>query len=360
MQFQKLSASSPSNLLSKIDILSYADVYKSEIIETFGETEYNLNFASDLRDLHQMIQQLSINQLNTTLLLEINSENQAVAEELVKSLKKNWLTRNLIVIFLSSEENPTVSYNALQLGVSDCYLLPIPFIDVKERLNFLNFYKLLRSQVGNLSEVSNTEYKTPAGKRFLDVFLSSIALICICPLLIIVAILVKLDSKGPVFYISKRVGTGYKIFDFYKFRSMRQGADIEVKNLAKENQYGDATFFKLKNDPRVTRLGNFIRNTSIDELPQLLNVIKGDMSLVGNRPLPLYEAEQLTTNEWSMRFLGPAGLTGLWQISKRGKKDMSERERKKLDNFYASNYSMWLDLKIIFKTIPALLQKEKV
>lgn len=84
------------------------------------------------------------------------------------------------------------------------------------------------------------------------------------------------------------------------------------------------------------------------------------MSLVGNRPLPLYEAEKLTTNEWSMRFLAPAGLTGLWQISRRGKKDMSERERKKLDNFYASNYSIWLDLKIIFKTIPALLQKEKV
>ena len=84
------------------------------------------------------------------------------------------------------------------------------------------------------------------------------------------------------------------------------------------------------------------------------------MSLVGNRPLPLYEAEQLTTNDWSMRFLGPAGLTGLWQISKRGKKDMSEKERKQLDNFYAKNYSLWLDIKIILKTIPALIQKEKV
>lgn len=360
MQFQKLNASSQSNILSKLDILSYANVYKDEIINTFSELNYNLNFANDIKDLQQRIQQLSINQLNTILLLEVNLDNQSSLEELVKSLKMNWLTRNLIVIFLSAEENITVSNNALQLGVSDCYLQPIPFDDVKERLNFLSFYKLLRSQVGNLSEVSNTEYKTPLGKRFLDIFLSSIALICLSPLLLIVAILVKLDSKGPIFYISKRVGTGYKIFDFYKFRSMRQGADIEVKNLTKENQYGDAAFFKLKNDPRVTKFGSFIRSTSIDELPQLFNVIKGDMSLVGNRPLPLYEAEQLTTNEWSMRFLGPAGLTGLWQISKRGKNDMSERERKKLDNFYASNYSMWLDVKIIFKTIPALLQKEKV
>lgn len=84
----------------------------------------------------------------------------------------------------------------------------------------------------------------------------------------------------------------------------------------------------MKNDPRVTKLGNFLRNSSIDELPQLFNVVKGDMSIVGNRPLPLYEAEQLTTNEWSMRFLGPAGITGLWQIIKRGKSDMSDRERK--------------------------------
>jgi lipopolysaccharide/colanic/teichoic acid biosynthesis glycosyltransferase len=95
-------------------------------------------------------------------------------------------------------------------------------------------------------------------------------------------------------------------------------------------------------------------------LPQLFNIIKGDMSVVGNRPLPVYEAEMLTSNEWSMRFLGPAGLTGLWQISKRGKEDMSERERKKLDNFYAQKYSLWLDLKIIIGTVPALFQKEKV
>ena len=141
---------------------------------------------------------------------------------------------------------------------------------------------------------------------------------------------------------------------------MRVGADAEIASLSHKNQYGDSAFFKIENDPRITKLGAFLRNSSIDELPQLLNVLKGDMSLVGNRPLPLYEAEQLTTNEWSMRFLGPAGLTGLWQISKRGKKEMSDHERKKLDNFYAKNYSFWLDLKIIFKTIPALVQREKV
>ena len=95
------------------------------------------------------------------------------------------------------------------------------------------------------------------------------------------------------------------------------------------------TFVKIKNDPRVTKVGMFLRNTSIDELPQLINVLKGDMSIVGNRPLPLYEAEQLTSDDWGERFLAPAGITGLWQVMKRGKGSMSEEERKALDNAYA-------------------------
>lgn len=122
-----------------------------------------------------------------------------------------------------------------------------------------------------------------------------------------------------------------------------------------------ATFMKIKDDPRITKVGKFIRNTSIDELPQLINVLKGDMSIVGNRPLPLYEAEMLTSDDWSERFLGPAGITGLWQVELRGKKgEMSEEERKSLDNQYARTYSFWGDIKLILRTIPALFQKENV
>jgi lipopolysaccharide/colanic/teichoic acid biosynthesis glycosyltransferase len=120
------------------------------------------------------------------------------------------------------------------------------------------------------------------------------------------------------------------------------------------------TFMKFKNDPRITRVGNIIRKTSIDELPQLINVIKGDMSIVGNRPLPLYEAEQLTSDDWGQRFLAPAGITGLWQVEKRGQSSMSEEERKSLDNKYAQNFSFWNDIRLILKTIPALFQKENV
>jgi lipopolysaccharide/colanic/teichoic acid biosynthesis glycosyltransferase len=202
-----------------------------------------------------------------------------------------------------------------------------------------------------------------AMKRALDIVVALPLLIFLSPLLILIAIVIKLESKGPIFYISKRAGNGYKIFDFYKFRSMRTGADAELKKLAHMNQYNensDSVFFKIKNDPRVTRFGSFLRNTSLDELPQLINVLKGDMSLVGNRPLPLYEAEKLTKDQIAWRFLAPAGITGLWQVTKRGKENMSEEERIQLDMQYAMTNSFLYDMKIRWSTIPALLQKEKV
>jgi lipopolysaccharide/colanic/teichoic acid biosynthesis glycosyltransferase len=119
-------------------------------------------------------------------------------------------------------------------------------------------------------------------------------------------------------------------------------------------------FQKFKNDPRVTSIGRLIRKTSIDELPQLFNVLRGEMSIVGNRPLPLYEAELLTSDAWAQRFRAPAGLTGLWQISKRGKDKMSAEERIDLDIQYSNKYSFWFDLKIILKTPFALFQEEDV
>jgi len=360
MQFTNVNVEDHFKSNSSINILYYGTSFKEGIESFFSNTEFTIKQADTLSDLKKRTNALSFDDINTIILLEVEPATFEDMQTYVSALKGNFLTKNLITIFLLTEPSPAIVKKAMELGISDCYIDPVPFDDLKERLKFLNFYKLLRSQVNQLSQVPVTEYHMPISKRLLDVFLSSISLIILFPFFLIVSILIKLDSKGPVFYTSKRVGTGYKIFDFYKFRSMRVGADAEIASLAHKNQYSDASFFKVENDPRVTKLGTFLRNSSIDELPQLLNVLKGDMSLVGNRPLPLYEAEQLTTNEWSMRFLGPAGLTGLWQISKRGKKEMSDHERKKLDNFYAKNYSMWLDLKIILKTIPALVQKERV
>jgi lipopolysaccharide/colanic/teichoic acid biosynthesis glycosyltransferase len=198
--------------------------------------------------------------------------------------------------------------------------------------------------------------------RSFDVIISSLLLMAMSPILMMIALAIKIESRGPVFYISKRAGRGYKIFDFFKFRTMYTGADLLRKDYLHMNQYNSnstegAVFFKINNDPRITKVGLFLRKTSLDELPQFVNVLRGDMSLVGNRPLPLYEAAALTTDEWAMRFMAPAGITGLWQIKKRGQDDMSTEERLTLDLDYAAKYNFMYDLWIMANTPSALIQK---
>jgi lipopolysaccharide/colanic/teichoic acid biosynthesis glycosyltransferase len=201
-------------------------------------------------------------------------------------------------------------------------------------------------------------------RRTLDILISACLIVLLLPVLILISIVIKLESRGSIIYISHRAGKGYKIFKFYKFRTMFAGADNKREELEKLNLYSlqnsSAQFFKIKNDPRVTKIGAFLRNTSLDELPQLFNVLKGDMSIVGNRPLPLYEAATLTTNEWAERFMAPAGITGLWQIKKRGNEDMSVEERIMLDISYAKNNDLLKDLWIIAQTPSALFQKINV
>ena len=282
------------------------------------------------------------------------------AYSLYERVKNDENLKHIPFIVVSSENNKEHQLKALQTGVDDFYLFPLSFRDLHKRIVFLQQFK---QQKAKLNQIDETLYrdKIPMSKRLFDIFFSGMALLLLSPLFIVITLIIKLTSKGPVFYTSKRVGTGYKIFDFYKFRSMRVGADAELAKLRHLNQYdGGGKFVKIANDPRITPIGHFIRNTSIDELPQLLNVLKGDMSIVGNRPLPLYEAEQLTVDRWSKRFLAPAGITGLWQVTKRGRKEMSEAERMELDIIYAKKYSLWFDMQIILKTFPALLQKEKV
>ena len=201
-------------------------------------------------------------------------------------------------------------------------------------------------------------------KRSFDILVSSIAILLLSPLFLLIAIAIKLESSGPVFYIAKRAGRGYRIFNFFKFRTMYQGSDKRIGELTHLNQYTAAVqgpvFFKISNDPRITKVGSFLRNTSLDELPQLFNVLLGDMSLVGNRPLPLYEAATLTTDEYAARFMAPAGITGLWQIKKRGNKMMSVEERISMDIDYARKCNFATDFWIIANTPSALLQKENV
>jgi lipopolysaccharide/colanic/teichoic acid biosynthesis glycosyltransferase len=197
-------------------------------------------------------------------------------------------------------------------------------------------------------------------KRGFDILVSLTIMVFLLPVFILIACAISIESRGGILYVAKRAGRGYRIFDFYKFRTMVSGADRRRNEIAHLNQYQDsqlARFFKVENDPRITRVGRFLRNSSLDELPQLFNVLLGDMSLVGNRPLPLYEAETLTSDLHAKRFLAPAGITGLWQIKKRGRSAMSENERISLDIDYADKSNLIYDMWIMARTPQALLQR---
>ncbi|SNR64032.1 sugar transferase [Lutibacter agarilyticus] len=320
-------------------------------------------------------------------------------------------------ILLTKEFSVDLFKLAFEKRVDDFYVIsPKLSENLLTRIQFLYNFKN-KTTPTELPVQKSDGYHMPFTKRLFDIFVAGSVLLVASPFLLLIIIAIRLESKGKVYYIAKRVGR--KTFDFYKLRSMRTGSDELLKKLAKEkNQYNtgavktkdpldepcprcselpegkscspmmyvdthhicdywhnhqkseaaknDSTFVKIVDDPRVTKVGKFIRNTSIDELPQLINVLKGDMSIVGNRPLPVYEAELLTADTLSKRFLAPAGITGLWQVELRGKGgDMSEDERKRLDNEYADhfkdgNFSFWYDIKLILRTIPALFQKSSV
>lgn len=246
--------------------------------------------------------------------------------------------------------------------VDDCYTAPVNWSRVETRLDFLNQYKSTMLEVAHEVPVEQLRVPIRFSKRLFDIAVASGALLVLSPLLALTAIAIRLESPGPIFYRSKRVGSGYQVFDFLKFRSMYKDADKRLQELSHLNQYRDnqSLFVKIAQDPRITRVGRIIRKYSIDELPQLINILRGDMSIVGNRPLPLYEARQLTNEEWCARFLAPAGLTGLWQVSRRGRTDMSAEERIALDLDYARQHNIWMDIKIVLRTFTAFIQKENV
>ena len=320
-------------------------------------------------------------------------------------------------IMVAPEFKEELYKKAFSQHIDDFYVTPIPSPEsLTGRIEFLCQFRK-KTAPATIEIPREIPYKMPLTKRMFDVLVSFFALLFLSPILLIIVLAIRLESKGKVYYISKRVGR--KPFDFYKLRSMRTGSDAELSKLAKEkNQYNTAAkqaeidfslpcpkcgelpdgqtcspilhirnhnicdywynvqkkevaksksaFIKIVDDPRITKVGKIIRNTSIDELPQLINVLKGDMSIVGNRPLPVYEAELLTKDAMSKRFLAPAGITGLWQVELRGRGgDMSEEERMRLDNEYAdhfagNNYSFFYDLKLILRTFPALFQKDTV
>lgn len=188
-------------------------------------------------------------------------------------------------------------------------------------------------------------------KRILDISASLAALVILSPLMVAVALLIVLEDRGRIIYRQVRVGKDGRHFYFYKFRSMIDGAERQKERLQASNQSGDGVIFKMQSDPRVTRIGRFIRKYSIDELPQLFNVLAGDMSLVGPRP-PLPEEVSLYTIEDRKRLHVLPGITCIWQVS--GRSDIPFKEQVQLDKEYISSQGLWQDFKILLKTIPAV------
>jgi len=311
----------------------------------------------------------------------------------------------LITEPLSLEE----SIHIRKLGVNNTIAPNANKEVINSMLDFITkFYE--SSEKPLLFKDNKNVFVLPIWKRIFDIVFSLLILILLSPLLLLTMIAIVIEDGTPIFYNSVRVGANFEIFHFIKFRSMYNNADKNIKDLDNNNQYNsdnnpisllstnlddidlsklniednsilfndetvisEASFLKQKNssqekafkkfvnDPRITKVGKVIRKLSIDELPQFYNVLKGEMSIVGNRPLPLYEAELLTSDNYIDRFMAPAGITGLWQVEKRGGSNkMSPEERKKLDIMYAKTFSFSLDMKILFKTLTSFIQSENV
>ena len=189
-------------------------------------------------------------------------------------------------------------------------------------------------------------------KRFVDIVLSTVALVVLAPLFLVIAVAIKLTSPGPVFFVQARVGRYGKTFTFYKFRSMYEDAEERKAALMSQNESADGVIFKMADDPRITPVGKILRRTSMDELPQFLNVLFGDMSLVGPRPPVPSEVRQYSLEALKRLNVRP-GLTCLWQVS--GRSDIPFKEQVRLDKEYISSRSFFRDLVILFRTIPAIL-----
>lgn len=342
------------------------------------------------------------------LIIFIEKSSISLDQYKIAFIKEKFPAAYLVLITDKIEHHEILEYQLA--GISDTSPTNV---SEKRLLNGIDFVHRHQDLIlsASIDKISLSIYSCPIHKRVFDIIFSSFAVIILSPLLIITIIAIFIESRGPVIYKSKRVGSNYRIFDFYKFRSMYKNSDKRIKEFINLNQYKDPdqeefelisgtklndshldiinneevlfynddevlpeslylkkkterennNFVKFENDPRITKVGRIIRRFSIDELPQLINIFKGDMSIVGNRPLPLYEAEKLTTDQYIDRFMGPSGLTGLWQIEKRGDSGrLSPEERKQLDIYYAKNYSMLMDIKIIFKTFFSFIQKENV
>jgi exopolysaccharide biosynthesis polyprenyl glycosylphosphotransferase len=263
---------------------------------------------------------------------------ELVVDEAIITLP--WMYHRKIVSIIAQCEREQVRVRI----VPDMFQMTLSHLDVED--------------LGGIPMIGVREISISRGemlyKRVLDVVISSLGLVLLLPFFALIAVLIRLDSSGPAFFSQIRVGKGEKLFACYKFRSMRRGADAEQQELLAFNE-ADGPIFKIREDPRITRVGRVLRRTSLDELPQLFNVLRGHMSIVGPRPAPPAEVQRYQA--WHKRRLEVApGLTGLWQVS--GRSELSFDEMVLLDLYYIENWSPLLDLQIMLRTVPKMITGE--
>ncbi len=206
-----------------------------------------------------------------------------------------------------------------------------------------------------LDNKKNLKKRYEIGKRVFDLISSFIVLILTSPIFLIIGILIKFDSKGPIFFGHNRIGRNGKVIKVYKFRTMYENSAEIFEQFTPKQKEEYYINFKLDNDPRITRVGEFLRRTSLDELPQLVNIIKGNMSVVGPRPIVEKEKEKFGENAKKLISVTP-GLTGYWQAN--GRSNTTYEERVDMEMYYIDNRSFFMDIKIIFKTVVSVISKD--
>lgn len=303
--------------------------------------------------------------------------SSAAADQLVESLSADLRLGQRVVsrIQLTASDPVAEIQNLMRTQHIDEVILADPVVSRADRMKLLDYcneFHVVFKYASDLldAKVSNIRYEQIAGqqlieimrtpldgwgrilKRVWDVTVSAVLLVILSPVFLLVAIAVKVDSPGPVFFGAVRVGEGGRTFKLYKFRSMIVNAQAMKQDLMAYNERPDGPLFKMKNDPRVTRVGRFIRRTSLDELPQFFNAFLGNMSLVGPRPHEPEEVNRYRKEHRTLLAIKP-GVTGLAQIS--GRSDLNFDEEARLDIYYIEHWSPWLDLKILFRTPWAVL-----
>lgn len=224
------------------------------------------------------------------------------------------------------------------------------------RMSSIDFNEALElSQTRTKQNVKSLNIYNKYIKRFIDIVLSFIALVVLSPIFLIIGLSIKMESKGPVFFVHKRVGKNGKIIGMYKFRTMVQNAEELIKEFTPEQMKEFKENFKLENDPRITKVGKVLRKTSLDELPQLINILKGELSIIGPRPVIGEELEKYGENKDKFLSVTP-GLTGYWAAN--GRSNTTYEERMDMELYYIDNMSWKMDVKVFFKTIISVLKKE--